>query len=391
MAGVGAAVARGFEATYENPALLSRTHQRELALGYQSAHFELYADGPNAPGHVSEESLHGTFIGVALPVPFGGALEDRVTLGLGAFTPSTLIARARLLYPERAQFPLVTDRAQTLNLNLGAGVDIGYGLRVGGGALALAELVGTVVVRTDSTGRVGTGVDDQLIATYAPIFGASYENDGWSAGLTYRGALEGDFDVLVEVHDLGSLTVPNLHISGVAQYDPMQVQAELAKTIGPWTLVAGATYKHWSAFDGWQRATVECPASQPACAALRPQSVDFHDILVPRVGAIHAMRLSADAKAELRAGYAFERSPMGEQTGAANYFDSDKHVLAVGYGIELAEPLPPILLDVFYQHQFLAPRTHEKDANVDAANVGYPQVKAGGHVFNTGFTLGVKF
>lgn len=392
LAGVGTAVGRGVDTTFTNPALLSRETRSEFTFGWQSTRFMLHADGPNAPGDLSEETLHGTTIGVVLPVPFGGFLEDRVVLGLGVFTPSTTLARARLLYPERAQFPVLTDRAHTLNFNAGAGVDIGYGLRVGAGAMALAELVGTVVVRTDTTGRVGTAVDDQLVTTFAPVAGVAWDfaKDA-SAGLVYRGALRADFDVIVEVNDLGSLIVPDLNITGVAQYDPAQVQLEVGRRWGAWTVALAATYKRWSAFDGWQRPTVKCPSSQPDCEALRPEPVEFHDTVVPRIAAAYAFALSPDAKAEARFGYFWEPTPMGEQTGAANYFDNDRHAIGIGYGVELAEPLPPIRVDVVYQHQFLFARTHQKKASVASDNPGAPQVETGGQVMSTGIALGVKF
>ena len=391
MAGAGAAVARGFSATYANPALLALSRNRQLSLGYQAAKLSLEARGPNAPGDLSEDGVAGTFIGVVLPLPFGGVLEDRLTLGLGTYTPTQLIARARLLYPERTQFPLLTDRAQTLNFNLGLGVDLGHGLQVGAGFLALAELVGTVVVQTDTSGRVGTTVDDQLVATYAPIFGAAYQFEDTQFGLTWRGALEGEFDVIVEVRDLGSLVVPTLNISGIAQYDPMALQAEVSHRLDQLTLVAGATWKRWSAFDGFQRPTVKCPSAQPDCAALEVQAINFHDVVVPRGGAMFGFDLSASARAELRAGYAFEPSPLPEQTGSMNVLDSHRHVAAVGYGIDLVEPLPPISVDAFYQLQFLAPRSHDKDPTVPADNPGAPSVESRGTVQNFGLIVGVKF
>lgn len=391
MAGAGAAVARGFATTYANPALLALSRDRQLSLGYQAATLSLKAEGPNAPGDVPEEGVGGTFIGVVLPLPFGGVIEDRLTLGLGTYTPTQLIARARLLYPERPQFPLLTDRAQTLNFNLGLGVDLGHGLQFGAGFLALAELVGTVVVQTDTSGRVGTVVDDQLIATYAPIFGAAYQVENTQLGVTWRGALEGEFDVVVDVRDLGSLVVPSLNIAGIAQYDPMALQAEVGQRFSALTLVAGATWKHWSAFDGFQRATVRCPSAQPDCDALRVQPIEFSDVIVPRVGALYELELSAASRAELRAGYAFEPSPLQEQTGTQNTLDNDRHVLAVGYGVELFEPLPPITLDAFYQVHLLAPRTHAKDASVPSNNPGAPELESKGVVQNFGLILGVKF
>lgn len=391
MGGGGAAVGRGFETTYTNPALLSYSRKRELSLGVQAARFSLSATGPNAPGDVPEEPLSGTYIGAVLPLPFGGILKHRLVLGLGAFTPSTLIARARLLYPERPQFPLLADRAQSLDFNLGLGVDVGHGIRVGAGARALAELVGTVVVRTDASGHVGTIVDDQLVATYAPVVGVSWERKKWMAGLTWRGELNADFDVSVQVHDLGLLVVPELHIAGVAQYDPMQAELEVARRLGAWTLAGGVTWKHWSAFPGWARPTVQCPASRPDCNALKVAPVDFHDTVVPRLGVDYAIELSPAAVAHVRGGYFFEMSPVPEQKSESNYWDNDRHVLTLGYGVELSDPLPPVSVDLVYQLHLLQPRTHHKDPGVDPANAGYPQVKTSGTVQNFGLIAGVKF
>jgi long-chain fatty acid transport protein len=248
-----------------------------------------------------------------------------------------------------------------------------------------------VVVRTDSSGRVGTIVDDQLIATYAPIFGASFDFEDFRAGATFRGALEGEFDVVVQVFDLGSLVVPNLHISGVAQYDPMQIEVAVAREMGAWTANAGLTYKRWSAFPGWRRPTVECPSSQPACEALDVDPVDFHDTVVPRAGASYALDLAPQATATLRAGAFYEPSPAPEQSGSSNYWDNDRVALTLGYGIAMVEPLPPVAIDVFYQHHFLLPRTHEKDSGVDPANLGYPEVETKGSVQVFGIAAEVSF
>jgi long-chain fatty acid transport protein len=287
---------------------------------------------------------------------------------------------------------VLADRAQTLSLQLGLGVDIGHGIRLGGGAMALAELVGTVVVRTDASGRVGTIVDDQLIATYAPIFGASADlGEGFTAGATFRGELEGEFDVVVEVYDLGSLVVPNLHISGVAQYDPLELEVAVAREMGPWTANIGATYKRWSAFPGWRRPTVECPSSQPDCEALGVEPVNFHDTIVPRVGVSFAIDLAEQATAAIRAGAFYEPSPAPEQSGSSNYWDNDRVALTVGYGVEMIEPLPPVSIDVFYQHHLLVARTHEKDGGVDPANVGAPQVETQGSVQVFGIAAEVSF
>jgi long-chain fatty acid transport protein len=120
------------------------------------------------------------------------------------------------------------------------------------------------------------------------VLGAAFDfGDGFTAGATFRGALEGEFDVVVQVHDLGSLVVPDLNISGVAQYDPMQLELAIAGTMGPWTANVGATYKRWSAFGGWRKPTVRRPESQPDCDALRVEPVDF-DTIVPRLAGLRS-------------------------------------------------------------------------------------------------------
>src|SRR5690606_28219221 len=120
-----------------------------------------------ASGTVSAEPVKGALIGAELPVPFGGALRDRVGASLAFYTPTDVIGRGRVLYPEKTQFPILSDRAQSLTIRAAVGADVGYGLRLGVGVAALAEIVGNVVAATDVTGNVGTSVETQLVATYA--------------------------------------------------------------------------------------------------------------------------------------------------------------------------------------------------------------------------------
>src|SRR4051794_3381402 len=73
MGGTGAASAQGFEAAYLNPALLSRMRERKLTAGLMGATFSLQG-GPDA---VPAKPAKGVIIGVDLPIPFGGVLQDR--------------------------------------------------------------------------------------------------------------------------------------------------------------------------------------------------------------------------------------------------------------------------------------------------------------------------
>lgn len=390
----GAASSEGYEAVYGNPALLSLARSRQLALGYATAAFAVNARTP-----LSYDALHGSIVGAVLPIPFGGILKDRIALGLGFFTPFDLVVRGRILYPEIPQYPLA-DRTQSLALQAGLGVDLGHGLRIGGGFAALAALSGTVLVATDATGRIGTTVDDTLVASYGPIVGISYDvDDTWRVGATFRGVLEARFDVVITAQDLGSLVVPPLDISGVAQYDPWQVALEVARVRGPWTIAVGLTYKHWSAYPGLTEATVRCPTVDPMtgqpftgdCTATAPPPPGYHDTVVPRFGVERTFLPVPSVAMHARGGVFFEPSPAPTQSETANLYDDHRVAVTLGYGVEVGPPSARVALDTFGQAQALIPRDNVKEGGVPASNPGAPGVTVSGVIGAFGVTAGVKF
>lgn len=392
LGGAGAALGRGFEAVWGNPALLSTARSKELTVGFLGAVFDL-----RAPERLPYDALSGSFIGAVLPVPFGGALRDRVALGFGFFTPFDLVVRGRILYPETKQF-LLADRTESVAVQVGLGIDIGHGVRIGGGFAALAALTGSVLVGTDASGRIGTVVEDTLVASYGPIAGASYERGAYRVGLTFRGELVGRFNVVINVRDLGQIVVPPLNIAGIAQYDPLQLALEVARVRGPWRVAVGATYKRWSAYPGPAEATVQCPEVDPAtgeplddCAAPAPPSPEYTDTVVPRIGVERELTPARGVAMHLRAGYFLEPAAAPPQTKAANLFDNTRSAVGLGYGLELAPPWPRLRFDLAAQAQFLHPRTHDKGADVSAENPGQPSVRSSGIVVAGAATVGVGF
>lgn len=388
----GAADGAGAETTWSNPALLSLSRERELTLGFQAARLDLYARGGNLPGAMHPEPMHGSLIGAVLPIPFGGVLRERVALGLGFYTPTNVVVRGRVLYPEVPQFALLADRLQSVTVQLGLGADLGYGIRVGAGFSALAAISGTVLVATDTSGSVGTKVDDQLVASYGKIFGASYDlGDAYRVGLTYRSTLDARFSVTIDVRDLGTLVVPPFNIAGLAQYDPWQVALEIARVKGPWHVAVGATFKRWSGYPGAPEPTVICPPEHADCAALRPAAPGFHDTIVPRIGVERTLTSGSGYALVGRAGYFLEPSPAPAQTTEANGFDNTRHAFTFGYAVDLSSPLPPARLELFGQYHQLVSRTHVKDASVSSQNPGFPRATTGGHVLFAGLAGTVRF
>jgi long-chain fatty acid transport protein len=406
MGGTGAASASGFEAAYSNPALLSRLRERKLTLGYGAGTFGLsYGPEGGATVRKDAEAMRGLFIGVDLPLPFAGVLKDRLGLGLAFYTPSSLIVRGRLLYPEKPQFLLLPDRAQSLTIRTGLGVDVSHGLRLGLGFAALAEIVGTVLVATDASGRVGTRVEDQLVATYAPTFSAAYDLPFWKGarvGAAFRGTLDARFAVSIDATKLSSLNIPVFNIAGLAQYDPAQIAVELAHEGSSRTVAVGVTYKRWSSYKGPIEPTIPCPAGEEGCGALVPPSVAYSDTVAVRAGLDQGLDLAPGARAHVRAGGFFETTPLPSTLPSSDafrfadastgpvptrYYDASRLAGTLGFGLSLSRPLPPIDLDTYAQVHWLLPRTVSSDLGDGSAE----RTKVGGRIVVYGLLAGVKF
>ena len=392
MGATGAAIGEGAETAWANPALLSLARTREFTLGFQASRLSLRADGNGLPGPMHAEPLKGTLVAAQIPLPFKSWLEHRVALGLAFYAPTDVLVRGRVLYPETPQFATLADRVQTFAMQAGLGVDVGYGVRVGAAVSALAGIAGTVLVATDTSGAVGTKVDDQLIATFGRIVGASYDlGDAYRIGVTYRSKLEARFAVLITVRDLG-FDVPVFNIAGLAQYDPWQIQGEFARVKGKTRLAIGGTWKHWSSYPGAPEPTVLCPPEKPDCLALKTPPPGFKNTFVPRVGV--EREVMADARFRLlgRAGYFFEPSPAPEQTGPANNFDNDRHAFTLGWAVATNDPWPAGRFEAFFQYHQLAARTHHKDPALVAPDaVGSPTAKTSGNVLFGGVAVTAKF
>jgi long-subunit fatty acid transport protein len=386
MGTTGAAVGQGVDTVYANPALLSAERSLALQVGLMGASFGFDVEGAELPPLPSYPSFRAITIGGVLPLPFGGILKDRVALGIGFVTPLEIVVRGRILYPEKPQF-LLADRVQAIAVQAALGIDLGYGIRIGGGFAASAALTGSVLVAEDASGRIGTNVEDTLIATYAPIVGASYDiGDEFRVGAAFRGELDGVFNVVITATDLGELTIPPLNIGGVAQYDPWQVAAEFARVSGDLRFGIGVTYKHWPAYPGPAEATVRCEEEQK-CAALVPEDPEYNPVVAPRAGVEYRIPLRPVTLA-LRGGYAFEPSPAPEQTGRTSYLDNHRSIFSAGYGVDLTEPID-FSFDGMIGVHVLHARDHEKSV-ADGALAG-GTVETSGAIIEGGTAITVRF
>lgn len=379
MAGLGGAIGDDYAAVYSNPAALSRARDIAFSLGYQGAGFAIDRTvGGGAAQHLQQDLSRGTVIGLALPLPFGGALRDRIVIGLGFYTPTDVVVRGRILRPDAPQMVLLSDRTQTVGIQAGIGVELPWGFRVGGGFVALAAIRGSVVIAQDSSGRVGSRVDNQLVTSYAPIVGLSFERSIVRSSLTFRGASVGRFAVTIEARDIG-LPLPPFNIAGIAQYDPWQITGEAGVSLEGWSLLAGLTFKRWSEYPGpLERTTDRSPA---------PPRPAMTDTFVPRV-AFEKEWARRSQRWALRGGYFYEPTPLPVRTDGANYYDNDRHVISLGASVSARWRGSVAKLELWSQLHALAART-TTDGTLDPALS--PAITTSGTIVAGGTHITVTF
>ena len=383
MAGAGVATATDFDAVYLNPAGLADTAGKRISLGGTGARLRLAIDGDD----IGADPAAGLVIGGAVRLPLGGALRDRVGLGLGIHVPHSTINRARHPLPGTPVFVLLEHRSHVVGLQLAAGVAVSERWRIGLGVLALAELRGRIDVVTDAAGRFTSFSEQRLLTRVAPIAGVRYALSGRvRLGAVMRGTSRSDYDIQVTNDLEGSLpvTIPPIRVAGVAQYDPLTVAVEGAVRVRPGLEITGQlAYQRWSAFP--------LPTQNPVEGTPPQEPPGFHDIPVPRVAVEWTRRLGRQGRTALalRAGYGFLLSPAPEMRGRQSLLDNHRHIVAGGLGISRAGL--PVHIGAWAQLHALMPRRHTKDpARFDTGEMlPFDSIRTGGRILAAGMTVGL--
>jgi long-chain fatty acid transport protein len=343
LAGAGVADGDGWDQAYTNPAGLVDARRRRLSIGYEGARYHLFLDGERR----SLTPSNAVLLGAVLPLPFGGLLRDRVALGLAFYLPTGLITRARAPFPETPRLALLDDRTQVVSVVVSGGFRLHRRVDFGVGVLALAALVGQIIVSTDAGGNATTLSNQELVTRLSPIVGLRVRaTDRVRLGLVYRAESKAEYDVAILTR-LGArlpISLPTLLLRGVAQFDPHQLHLEAAVRLGPATLLVGIGWRHWSGYP--------VPSENPTKGTPAQADPGFHDTVVPR-GAVEATRLFRHGVSLVgRLGYAFELSPADAHTTSA-YVDADRHVLGAGGRLSWRRGRAGLHVEVIGQWQHL--------------------------------------
>ncbi len=381
MAGAGVASAHSFDCVFLNPAGLSRIRHRYIAGGVSYGDLNLKLDGKDAG---TNDTLATTFA-LVVPLPLGGALRERLTLGFGIQVPRAAIARAQAPEYGEPTFALLNSRSEIVGIQLALGYSINESLSVGIGMLALATLVGDIEVKVDGAGRFLTRSEQSLKSDFSPVLGLRFAPPGrrWRSGLTLRGASQAGFDIEI-TNSLGEslpLSLPEFQIIGAPQYDPAGAAAEVNYRVLPeLELGLQLDYKHWSAYP--------LPTQNPIAARDSLPKADFHDTVVPRLSA-EWHKSAASTELYARAGYAFFYSPAPEMKGGQSLLDNHRHLLATGFGMAWPDSDYPFEIDLWMQWHQLISRTHNKVAQ-PGMQLPFDSVRGSGRILIGGMTLGVK-
>jgi long-chain fatty acid transport protein len=382
MAGTGVASSDGYESVYLNPAGLARVPGKKATIGLVAGDFRLEMDGEDT----GTQSAQGLVIGGEFPLPLGGSMKDRVGFGFGFWVPGVALNRARAPYPGTPTFTLLENRSHVIALQISTGVKLKERVDVGAGVIALAVLRGGIHVSTDSAGRFTTTSEQQLLTRLAPVAGVRWKkSDRLDLGAVLRWVSRSDYDIAVttDIGDVVPIQLPPIRIAGNAQYDPLTIAAEAAWRQRPNLLLSGQLqWQHWSAFP--------LPTLNPVEGTPRQEAPGFHDTVVPRAG-IEWIHRAGKLDLAVRGGAAFVMSPAKEARGRQSFLDNHRTVGTVGLGLAVVRSRVPFTVDVWFQHHYLIPRRHEKDASVfdPGEEIPFDVLDTKGQVLVGGFCMGL--
>ena len=379
MGGAQVADAEDTSASYYNPALLARSPDIRIDVGYQLAVPRLTVDGRDT----DVDASRGLALGLAVP---GRLLGARLAIGAGLFLPDQQITRTRTLASERPRFALYDNRPQRLFLAANLAVELPGGIAIGGGIAYMSstqgtvELDGLVAIGDPEQSDLDLAIDVDLRTIRYPQLGVAWQARPWlTVAASYRGGFHLVLDQrFVITGDVGSPGAPpivedgflNLRSRAQDLFQPAQLTVGASAQLTPRLDVAfDLAWHRWSEFDnpaahidleldlGQFNDLVDIPPQRPVPLA------HFHDIAVARVGGEYVLA-TGKRRWRARAGYVYEPSPAPAQRGATNFIDNSKHTASLGLGVEVpglgGVVLRPVSVDLALAVTALPEREHVK-------------------------------
>ncbi|MFH1811697.1 MAG: hypothetical protein ABIJ09_23360 [Pseudomonadota bacterium] len=407
MAGSQTATADDYTATFYNPALLTRTQKLNFGAAIHIVYpnvsvqleQELAEDSPYQPNLPSPEA--GLMMGFDFPV--GGALANRLAVGVGVYLPAFEISRVRIPDPAVPHYYLYENSPSRMEVMPGIAVRWFDWLSTGVGMRATGALMGPTNYRVDPVaGTVNRReFDTALKYVFAPVLGVSLGPFfGLRAGAVYRGSLAMpiDFPTHIEVDGLDLST--DIAFGAINIYSPHTASLGLAYTFldDSLTISLDLQYIRWSDApdpsvqfridaegDDLDRLGIGDSLDLPGPGMKREVRPAFVDVFVPRV----AVEYAPLDLLTVRLGYFYQPTHIPNQTSGSNYIDNNTHGLTTGVGVTFADPLQffenPITIDAAAAVYVLAERRAIKENGNDPVG----NWTAGGQILD--LSIGIQY
>ncbi len=394
MAGAYAAEARGADAAHHNPAAVALAEHPSVLLGYGFGTMQLDINGADA----KVLDARGGQLGIAIPVKHGAVTY---AFGLSLYLPDQFIARVQLVPATEPHFGLLDNDPHRLVVEPVMSVKIGDYVAFGAGASLLTDAAGngiTFNVGVEAGEKVGeAALDVEMPTRAAPLLGVLITpTPRVRLATTYRGELSLDLalDILANV-DVASVVTGDALVSVRATnyYTPRRVTGGVAVDVFPDLTLSGEfSWADWSAHPGLVadlRVLVNLDTAPPLTRTDITET-DMKDTVTARIGSEWRFG-TRKTRFALRTGYAFVPTPVPDQTGLTSIADNDRHILALGFGVTLADWKPtltrPISFALATQWHRLSNRLTLKDAALYPGNA----FSSGGNIFYVGSTMTVDF
>jgi len=409
MGGAFSAVADDFAGGYYNPGALTCKSGTRAGFAYQYAKLNLKANAGAIP--LAHTHRDGFVLGYAFPLPFSDFLKDRIAIGYNLYQPPDYVMNITVPQPSQPQFVLLESYTQANLMNVAVGVKVVDGVSIGGGLTFAADVGGSLDLKPGIRSMQGaeaimTTVDQDAQTVLSSSAGL-YLDAGrllpalknFTFAFVWRDRYYIDLAIPVTIL-LGTIPLKLDFTSNLIYTPQMYTVGASWRPIPEVLIAAEITYNLWSDFLS-PSLVIDTDISLPILPLQllpgRIENPDFSNTLTTRMG-VEFLALSKPwGDWILRAGYAYDPSPVPEQAGWSNFVDGNKHLFSLGLGFEHhilskeKQTRTTIGIHTVFQLQRIEETRHTKTADIPRfdINPGYPEISGQGRVyfFGAGFTV----
>ena len=401
MANAYTAVAADPSASYYNPAGLAMTDRVQIDAGYVFTAPTLELNGQDT----GVDSSSGMMAGILIPGDIGPV---RLAFGMAVMLPDSRISRVRALPQFQPRFAMLDNRPQRVFITANLAVQVIEGLSVGGGVTFATNTKGGVQIEGTlyseaERALLSTAVEVDFETVRYPEAGITFKaRPDLTLGLVYRGEVKVELDIGATIAGQIQELLGPKPVSGtfaVSSYNTNLFSPQQVFLGAAWEPLAGTLLALDVGWLGWSRfpsdtarVHIDFELDLISTEGLIPPPVEviephFRDVFTVRAGAEQTLPLASWADVALRAGYAFEPTPVPDQPGETSYVDNDKHLFTAGAGLSFLEPqVPdaprPIQLDLSFQYFHYTERDYLKASPADLIG----DFRATGHILSFGAT-----